>query len=46
MRHDPSRTPQFYVTAPQKCPYIKGKVERKLFTALYGRNSVKLNDDI
>ena len=23
----PSRTPQFYVTAPQKCPYIKGKVE-------------------
>ena len=46
MRHDPSRTPQFYVTAPQKCPYIKGKVERKLFTALYGRNSVKLNDDL
>ena len=46
MRHDPSRTPQFYVTAPQKCPYIKGKVERKLFTALYGRNSVKLNDEL
>ena len=34
------------MTAPQKCPYIKGKVERKLFTALYGRNSVKLNDDL
>ena len=46
MRHEPTRTPQFYVTAPQKCPYIKGKVERKLFTALYGRNSVKLNDDL
>ena len=46
MRHDPTRTPQFYVTAPQKCPYIKGKVERKLFTALYGKNSVKLNDDL
>ncbi len=46
MRHEPTRTPQFYVTAPQKCPYIKGKVERKLFTALYGRNSVKLNDEL
>ena len=46
MRHEPARIPQFYVTAPQKCPYIKGKVERKLFTALYGRNSVKLNDEL
>ena len=46
MRHEPSRIPQFYVTAPQKCPYIKGKVERKLFTALYGTNSVDLNDEL
>ena len=46
MRHEPTRNPQFYVTAPQKCPYIKGKVERKLFTALYGRNTVNLNDEL
>ena len=46
MRHEPSRIPQFYVTAPQKCPYIKGKTERKLFTALYGRNSVDINDEL
>ena len=46
MRHELNRVPQFYVTAPQKCPYIKGKVERKLFTALYGRNTVDLNDEL
>ena len=46
MRHDTPRSPQFYVTAPQKCPYIKGKAERKLFTALYGRNSEELNDTL
>ena len=46
MRHELNRVPQFYVTAPQKCPYIKGKIERKLFTALYGRNSVNLNDEL
>jgi arginyl-tRNA--protein-N-Asp/Glu arginylyltransferase len=46
MHHDPPRTPQFYITAPQKCPYIKGKYERKLFTALYGRNTEQLNDDL
>ena len=46
MRHELNRVPQFYVTAPQKCPYIKGKIERKLFTALYGRNTVNLNDEL
>jgi len=46
MRHDPPRSPQFYITAPQKCPYIKGKFERKLFTALYGRHTEQLNDDL
>ena len=46
MRHELNRVPQFYVTAPQKCPYIKGKIERKLFTALYGRDTVNLNDEL
>ncbi len=26
--------PQFYITAPQPCPYLPGKLERKLFTHL------------
>ena len=24
--------PEFYVTAPQACPYLPGRLERKLFT--------------
>jgi arginine-tRNA-protein transferase len=44
MRHTGSLTPQFFVTAPQPCPYLPGRQERKLFTALYGENSVALND--
>ena len=26
--------PEFYVTAPQACPYLPGRLERKLFTHL------------
>ena len=26
--------PEFYVTAPQACPYLQGRLERKLFTHL------------
>lgn len=46
MRHTGSLTPQFFVTAPQACPYLPGRQERKLFTALYGENSVSLNDSL
>ncbi len=44
MRHSLPQSPQFYVTAPQPCPYLAGRVERKLFTALQGANADKLND--
>lgn len=44
MRHSLPLTPQFYVTAPQPCPYLDGHVERKLFTALQGEHTVTLND--
>ncbi len=44
MRHSLPIAPQFYVTAPQPCPYLEGRMERKLFTALQGENASKLND--
>ena len=44
MRHSLPQSHQFYVTAPQPCPYLAGKVERKLFTALQGEGAVQLND--
>ncbi len=44
MRHSLPQTHQFYVTAPQPCPYLSGRVERKLFTALQGDGASHLND--
>ncbi len=44
MRHSLPQSHQFYVTAPQACPYLPGKVERKLFTALQGDGAAHLND--
>ena len=38
--------PQFYVTAPQPCPYLADRMERKLFTALQGENAEQLNNSL
>ncbi|WP_375262362.1 arginyltransferase [Palleronia sp.] len=46
MRHTLPIAPQFYVTAPQSCPYLPDRVERKLFTALSGDNAQLLNDTL
>ncbi|ETW13163.1 arginyl-tRNA-protein transferase [Roseivivax marinus] len=46
MRHSLPLAPQFYVTAPQPCPYLPGRMERKLFTALQGEQAERLNDSL
>jgi arginine-tRNA-protein transferase len=46
MRHTLPHAPQFYVTAPQTCPYLPGRLERKLFTALQGDDATALNDSL
>ena len=34
MTEHKSNFPEFYITAPQPCPYLPGRLERKLFTHL------------
>ncbi|MCP4185249.1 MAG: arginyltransferase [Hyphomicrobiales bacterium] len=36
--------PQFYLTAPASCPYLDGKLERKVFTHLVGEKASAIND--
>ena len=44
MTHQPTETPQFYLTAPAPCPYLAGRHERKVFTHLVGERAAALND--
>ena len=38
--------PEFYITAPQPCPYLDGRKERKLFTHLTQDKPVALVDSL
>jgi len=38
--------PEFYVTAPQPCPYLRGRQERKLFTHLTPDKPAALVDNL
>lgn len=42
--HSTVRFPYFFVTVPAPCPYLPGKLERKVFTRLIGDDPVALND--
>jgi arginine-tRNA-protein transferase len=37
-------SPQFYLTAPARCPYLPEKEERKVFTHLVGQRAPEIND--
>lgn len=38
--------PQFYITASSPCPYLTGRMERKVFTHLIGDDASRLNDTL
>jgi len=38
--------PQFYITASSPCPYLAGRMERKVFTHLIGEDAARLNDTL
>ena len=40
----PVRFPRFFVTSPSACPYLPGRMERKVFTELKGPHADALND--
>lgn len=44
MTRQPRDAPQFYLTSPSPCPYLRGKEERKVFTHLVGKRAPSLND--
>lgn len=44
MTHQVSQSPQFFLTAPQTCPYLPQRFERKVFTHLVGERAGEIND--
>lgn len=44
MTRHPVEAPQFYLTAPSPCPYLTGRMERKVFAHLVGSEAVDLNN--
>jgi arginine-tRNA-protein transferase len=44
MTQQPRDTPQFFLTAPTTCPYLPGRLERKVFTHLVGKRAMQLNE--
>ena len=38
------RFPRFFVTAPAPCPYVPGRIERKVFAELKGPDAIETNE--
>ena len=38
--------PQFFITAPAPCPYLEGRLERKVFTHLMSADAQQLHDSL
>jgi len=45
-RLGPPAPRQFFATAPVPCPYVGGRIERKLIVELAGRGAVELYDEL
>jgi arginine-tRNA-protein transferase len=43
-KHFPTKSLRFFLTAPSPCPYLPGRRERKVFTALDGMDAEGLHD--
>ena len=47
MKHGFTQRPtSFFITAPLPCPYLEGRVERRMVTELLGRDAVSLHDTL
>lgn len=46
MTEQSRKFPEFYVTAPQPCPYLAGRLERKIFTHLTADKSPSMVDNL
>lgn len=44
MTQHPIDAPQFFLTAPARCPYLPERMERKVFTHLVGERAGPMND--
>ncbi|KPB01794.1 arginyltransferase [Ahrensia marina] len=42
-QHD-TKTPQFFLTSPSRCPYLEDQMERKVFTHLVGEKASEMNE--
>ncbi|WP_448585511.1 arginyltransferase [Thermaurantiacus sp.] len=46
MTDQPTRFPRFFITARAPCPYLPGKVERKVFAELRGPDAARMSESL
>jgi arginine-tRNA-protein transferase len=46
MTDQPTRFPRFFITARAPCPYLPGKVERKVFAELRGNDAARMSESL